>query len=485
MDNIPARPIASLVATVTISRMPEFSEPSSDAEPQAGSARELLRVAVPLILSSGSISLMHVVDRIFLTWYSLDALAAALPAGILHWTLLALPVGLAAYVNTFVAQYDGAGKPKRVGLSLWQGIFVALLLGLLLTLLAPMAGILFRFIGHAPEVQRMETIYFGTLCAASLPVILVTTLSCFFSGRGQTMVVLWVSLAGTLVNLVLDWCLIFGQGPFPQLGILGAALATIAGQLVSLLLYIVLLLRPHHKRDYGIISECRLDRPLMRRYLRYGLPNGFRMLIDISAFTIFVLFVGRLGTDSLAATNLVFNINTLSFLPMIGLGTAIMTLVGRRIGEGRVDVASRTTWYAFGLSSVYMSTFAAAYLFLPHLLVAPYAAYTDPAEFNKIRDLVVVLLRFAAVFSFFDAMLIVFSSAVQGAGDTRFCLIFTSIVSLLVMLLPIWLILEYGNGDIVSCWWFCTAFIVVLGIGFLLRFLGGRWKSMRVIEMLD
>mgnify|MGYP003927364789 FL=1 len=81
--------------------------------------RELLQVAVPLILSSGSISLMHVVDRIFLTWYSPDALAAALPAGIMNWTLLALPVGLASYVNTFVAQYDGAGKRERVSQALW------------------------------------------------------------------------------------------------------------------------------------------------------------------------------------------------------------------------------------------------------------------------------------------------------------------------------------------------------------------------------
>ena len=462
--------------------MASSDELPADVGPRAGSARELLQVAVPLILSSGSISLMHVVDRIFLTWYSPDALAAALPAGMMNWTLLALPVGLVTYVNTFVAQYDGAGKARRVSQALWQGIFIGLALGLVISAMAPVAGPLFRWIGHGGEVQRMEIIYFTTLCFGALPVILVCTLSCFYSGRGKTMVVLWVSLAGTLVNFGLDWCLIFGQGPFPRMGILGAALATIAGQLVSLLLYVILMARPAVQQQYGFLAQCRLDRELLRRFLRYGFPNGLRMLIDVLAFTIFVMLVGQLGRDALAATTLVFNINTLSFLPMIGLGTAIMTLVGRRVGEGRPELAARTAWLAFGISSVYMIGFAAAYLFLPDLLVAPYAAYSDPAEFQQIRDLVVVLLRFAAVFAFFDAMLIVFSSAVQGAGDTRFCLVFTFITSLLVMVIPTWLVMHFYDGNVIGCWWACTAFIVVLGVGFLIRFRGGRWKSMSVIE---
>ena len=135
--------------------MASSDELPADAGPRAGSARELLQVAVPLILSSGSISLMHVVDRIFLTWYSPDALAAALPAGMMNWTLLALPVGLVTYVNTFVAQYDGAGKPRRVSQALWQGIFIGLALGLVISAMAPVAGPLFRWIGHGGEVQRM------------------------------------------------------------------------------------------------------------------------------------------------------------------------------------------------------------------------------------------------------------------------------------------------------------------------------------------
>src|SRR5262245_24124344 len=90
-----------------------------------GGFRELMQVALPLMLSSGTVALMQVTDRVFLTWYRTDALAAALPAGMLHWTVVALLIGTAMYVNTFVAQYDGAGRKDRVVASVWQGLYLS------------------------------------------------------------------------------------------------------------------------------------------------------------------------------------------------------------------------------------------------------------------------------------------------------------------------------------------------------------------------
>ena len=97
--------------------------------PKAGSFRELLAVAVPLVLSSGSISLMIAIDRLFLTWYSEDALAASTPAAALHWTVIGAFVGTINYANAFVAQYEGAGRKDRVMASVWQAIFLAVIAG--------------------------------------------------------------------------------------------------------------------------------------------------------------------------------------------------------------------------------------------------------------------------------------------------------------------------------------------------------------------
>jgi MATE family multidrug resistance protein len=214
----------------------------------------------------------------------------------------------------------------------------------------------------------------------------------------------------------------------------------------------------------------------------YGLPSGFHFFLDVICFSFFILLVGRLGTDDLAATNLAFNLNTLAFVPMFGLGTAVMTLVGQRIGEGKPELAVRTTWIAFGIGFVHMSVFGAIYLLAPDLFLMAYAAYTEPAEFDSIRSTVVVLLRFVAIYGIFDAMNIIFGAAVRGAGDTRFSMIFSALSGWFVMVVPTYIALAYFDGGVISAWSMITLNLVVLGFGYMARFQGGKWKSMRVIE---
>ena len=150
---------------------------SSPPKPAPGSIRELLQVALPLVISSGSVTLMYVVDRIFLTWHSPEALAAAMPASMVHWTLLSVPFGVAMYTNTFVSQYDGANRPDRIAASLWQAIYLALAAGVLLALLTPLAGPIFAWGGHEPAVQALEVRYLRVLCLGSLPFLLSGALS--------------------------------------------------------------------------------------------------------------------------------------------------------------------------------------------------------------------------------------------------------------------------------------------------------------------
>ena len=124
-----------------------------------------------MILSMGSWSLMHFVDRVFLTWYSRDALAAALPSGILSFTLGTFFLGTAGYVNTFVAQYMGANRPERVGASVWQGIHFSILAGLFLLVGIPFAPWIFDAAGHEPSIRALEVVYFQILMVGWLPTI--------------------------------------------------------------------------------------------------------------------------------------------------------------------------------------------------------------------------------------------------------------------------------------------------------------------------
>lgn len=457
-----------------------------ELRPPAGSLRELLRIALPLILSSGSVSLMHVIDRVFLTWYSTDALAASMPAGMLLWTVVSLPMGIASYVNTFVAQYEGAGRKERVASAVWQGVYFSITAGLLLMLIAPFSGTIFRLVGHEPAVQRLEAVYFGVLCLGALPLILSSTLSSFFSGRGQTAVILWVNLGSVAVNAMLDYGLIFGAGPFPEWGIAGAAVATVSGYAVAVVLYAALLLRPAVARQYGLWANRGLDAALFQRMMRYGFPNGLLMFIDVTGFSVFIFLVGWLGSRELAATSLAFNLNSLAFIPMWGFGIAVATIVGQRIGEGRPELAVRTTWKAFVLGGGYMLAFAAVYVFLPDLILLPYAMFSRHGDdFAAIRETVVLLLRFVAFYSFFDAMSIIFGSAIRGAGDTRFSMVFILVAVWLTLVLPTYLAWVWFGGSLTVAWLSCALYAMVLGFGFLWRFQAGHWKSMQVIESPD
>lgn len=478
---------------------PDFVPPASET-PDAGTIRELLRVAMPLIVSSGSLSLMHVVDRIMLTRLDVNALAASMPAGMFHWTALGFPLGVAIYTNTFIAQYHGSRQKDRVAASLWQGIWLALIFGAILLSSAPFLSRLFVTLGHGAEVTRLEIEYFSVLCWGSAPMLLMMTLSTFFSGRGQNRVVMYVDVAASILNAILAYVFIFGFGPIPQLGIRGAAAATVTANVVACVAFAYMIRRVNRKEQYPFREQRRWDGELIRRMLRFGLPNGIQMLVDIAGYLMLVLFIGKLGTVELAATNLAFNLNALAFIPMLGLGTAVLTLVGRRIGEKRPDLAEKSVWRALLLAVSYVSVFAVIYLVWPDVLLKPYASHdvtpvtatmtaaeiaTAAAEhppFEEVRPVVIQLLYFVAMYSVFDALAVIFGNAIRGAGDTRFSLIYTFLCGWFLMVIPSMLAVRYASNPLWACWWAVTVNIAVLGFGLGIRFRGGKWKSMTVIE---
>ncbi|HWL07628.1 MAG TPA: MATE family efflux transporter [Planctomicrobium sp.] len=447
----------------------------------AGSMRELLLVAFPLVVSAGSFSLMNVVDRVFLARLSVEALAASMPSSMLVWTVMSLALGVAGYTNAFASQYEGAGRKERVTSAIWQGFWIALVGGISLLPLMLFARQIFSSMGHAPEVVELEITYFIWLCPVAIPTLLSTVFSAYFAARKKTSVIMWVNVSTAILNAVADYILIFGLGPIPGFGMRGAAVATILAQSTGSIVLGYLMFRQGHRDGYPFAATFGVDWKLLKRMVRYGIPNGIHMFMDIGAFTFFVALVGQLGTNEQAATNLAFTLNSLAFVPMFGMGTAIVTLVGHRVGEGRPELAVKTVWKAFYLSGSYMIIFAAIYLSLPDLILSPFTHESEAAAFKEIRPIVIVLLQYIALYTFFDAMAIVFGSAIRGAGDIWFSLFFSIACSWLLMVVPSVLAVRYGWG-LHGCWISITVAVLVMGIGFLTRFQLGYWKSMRVIE---
>lgn len=447
-----------------------------------GGYREVLAVATPLILSTAAWAVQHFVDRMFLSWYSPETVAASMPAGILYFSIVSLFMGTAGYVNTFVAQYHGAGRNHRIGPVLWQGIHVSILGGLAVAALIPLSTPIFELVGHEPNVQQHEVEYFRILCLGGFPVIASSAISGFFAGRGKTWPVMWVNTLFTAVNLVLDFGLIFGHWGLPELGMQGAGIATVLASIVSFFVYMAIISMRSNNEIYHTLKGWRPEKELFWRLLRFGFPSGVQFFLEMAGFTAFILLVGRLGTKSLAATNIAFNINTLAFMPMIGFGVAVSVLVGRYVGSDRIELAERSVYSGFQMTLLYMTTIAAGYVLAPDIFVAPFAAQADSEHFSEIYTLTVILLRFVAIYCVFDTMNIIFASAIKGAGDTRFVMFMVVIASICGLAIPTYLaIVVFGYGLTVS-WVIVTAYVIILGFVFFGRFLSGRWKCMRVIE---
>jgi MATE family multidrug resistance protein len=445
--------------------------------------RQVLAISLPLVASMGSITLMHFTDRMFLANYSLDAIAAALPAGIASFTSIAFFMGVANYTNAFVAQYTGAEAFNRVGAALWQGIYFSLLAALLLAVLYFVSGPLFDFIGHSPHVRALEVTYFNILTLGAGLVVLGSALACFYTGRGLTRTVMLVHMVGAGLNIPLDYCLINGVGPFPELGIVGAAIATVTASVIIVTIFSLLIFSPKNRARFGTWKNRAFDSELFARLMRYGLPSGIQFFLEIFGITFFIQMLGRLGDLELAASNIVLAIEMLAFLPMVGFHIGNATLVGQAIGRGQPEDGVYSTSSALHITMAYMMLLAAAFVLAPEPLLNLFRGDNHtPAQYTEIMDLGVVLMRFVAVFCFFDALNLIFSGAIKGAGDTRFIMWTIAALSVGVMILPVYLAVEVIGAGIYTAWTLATVYISALGLAFMLRYRQGKWKGMRVIE---
>jgi MATE family multidrug resistance protein len=316
----------------------------------------------------------------------------------------------------------------------------------------------------------------------AFPVILMATLSAFFAGRGQTQAVLRVNVLATVVNVVLDYLLIFGNGGFPELGVTGAALGTILSQVVGAAVYAAIILKPEYRKTYRTLAGGRPEPALVLRLVRFGMPTGLQYSLEVGAFAIFMVIVGRIGTLELAASGIAFNLNMIVFMPMVGLSIAVSSLVGRYLGAERPDVAQRAVRSALAMSFVYMGACGLLYVLGAPLLLAPYGVGAALSTWPRIAEVATVLLRFVAVYSIFDMLNLIHAAGLRGAGDTVYPMLLTLVLAFVAMLLPAGVgCLLLGRG-VYFAWCLATLYVFLLGILMRRRFRAGHWKSLRVIE---
>ncbi len=429
----------------------------------SSSYRALLRIAVPLIITSASFTVQNFCDRMFLAWYSPAALQAAVPAGILFFTLVCGFMATAAFANSLVAQYYGNQDYHGCSRSVAQAVLLALFSFPLILLLIPAGLWMLSVSGHAPAVLAEEKTYFSILMLGGLQLPLSSAISSFFSGRGLTKVVMLGAIAGALLNLVLNWLLIFGVGPFPEMGTAGAALASVISGFVSPVMMLILYFSAKNNRLYDTRRLFYFDAPLFRRLLRFGIPSGVHMALDIGAFSLFVLLIGRLGETAFMAANIALSVNMIAFMPAVGIGQAAGTMVGQHMGRRDFDGALKAGWRAVHIGWIYTACAALTFVLMPEVYIRLFARGDVPID--GIVSLARILLGFAAGWGLMDATNLILSGALRGAGDTHFVMWYETAMAWFFFAageLLIVLVFEWG---VLAAWAWALIYICLLAFG--------------------
>ncbi|MDR1359889.1 MAG: MATE family efflux transporter [Deltaproteobacteria bacterium] len=443
----------------------------------------ILGVGLPLAAGMASSTVMQFTDRYFLSHFSVEAVAAVMPASLASLTVLFTLSGLTGYTAVLTAQYLGAGAPRRIGPAVWQGIWCALLGGLLLLAFWWLARPLFACMGHDAHIQALETDYFRVIVLGAEFPLLGAALGGFFAGRGQTRPVMLANIAAALVNIPLDYLLIFGGFGLPSLGVTGAALATAVGWAVECAILIPLVFTRANDARFQVIRGWRFEGEMFRRLLRFGLPSGCNFCLELIAVTWFAMEIGAFGAIPLAASNIAFSVNSLIFMPAMGLNMAVSTLVGQAMGRRDPAGAELVVKNALHLALAYILPLTLVIaLFAPEIMDLFRPGDLKSAAYAPVRECGVIFLYCIAFYSLVDSANIIYFGALKGAGDTLGVFMLLGAGAVLLLFLPV-AILKFLNLDTVySLWGAFTLYVVLLAGGAALRFSRRKWRRIRMLE---
>jgi MATE family multidrug resistance protein len=447
---------------------------------------DVLRVALPLLVSTGMFSLVLFTDRTLLYWYDGSAMSASMSAGNVFWSMICLPMGIASMTGAMIAQHVGAKQTTEVGKLLWQSVWLAVLFIPFVLLAAYFAPVIFHWTGQPQELIAMETTFIRILMIGACGIVLDSGLSGFFSGTERTAVIMWTSVASALLNLVLDVWLIFGGFGVPALGIQGAATASVIAFWLKPIIYLGLLRSPKWEASYQLRKGFCFNPRTLLRLVYFGFPAGLHSVAESGSFSWILLQIGKLGDHSLQATTMAINFNLVAFIPLVGLQVGTSVVVGRRLTESGPDRAAEAVRASLIVGMIYCALWAILYILIPDVLFSIYGGTAIDSTGHETVAVAKQLLWIVTAYLFLDAAQIILSGALRGAGDTWFVLVTVVTASLSVILLGSVLYEPIVSRQLVNpliYWWLVMCvWVWSLGITLSLRYRHGRWRSMRMID---
>ena len=451
-----------------------------------GGYLEIWQVAYPLIIMSASHTIMQFVDRKFLAARSTLEVSAAFSAGLLYFTMFCFFLATANFTSAVVAQLFGAGQEKNCVRAAWSGAFFSLLSSLIILFVNPQIGrLIIDGSVPIPELAAMEKEYFSALAGSGVFCCMAAPFFAFFSGQGRTAPAAVINTAACVLNILLDWLLIFGCRPLglPELGVFGAGIATTLCTMFSMICIVTYFLLQNQQR----FPTRKLRQPkfeYIRKLLRYGTPAGLQVFLDTGAFTLITYTSGCISSEALGASVIALSINNIFFMPLLGFSDANAIIVGQYIGRGRTGTATATAYRAWRMALLYMTGAAVLYIGFPDMLSRIFAPLDQSGgiDFPEVMRIARFILFMVVAFNFFDATKFIFTGALRGAGDTLAVLLINSGGAWLILAPGILLLVRHFHCGIHAVWLYMAGYALCECLAILWRFRTGSWKKIKLIR---
>jgi|TARA_B110000263_G_scaffold16513_1_gene13232 MATE family multidrug resistance protein len=386
-----------------------------------------LSLGLPLIGSHLMQMVPGLTDTIMLGWYGVDELAASVLAHSLFFIILIVGSGFAITVMPMVASAAAIDDKTSVRRSVRMGLWISIIYSIFFIPILLFSENLFLILGQEEHLAKSAQTYLRIAGWSIVPGLLIMVLKSFFSALERPNVVLLSLIIGGMVNIILNYTLIFGNFGMPELGLTGAAIATLVTTILSILILLYFCLFKDEYSSYLIFNNIwRIDIEAFKEVFKLGLPVGITMLAESGLFSATAVMMGWLGTNALAAHGIAIQISGITFMIYLGLANAGTVRVGRAVG--RVD----NPGLKLASISVIILTIGAvlivAFTFLsvpkPLLMLFLSPSHVDTPSIILIG---VPLLAIAAIFQIADGLQVVVLGLLRGLKDTAIPMVITTI----------------------------------------------------------
>lgn len=439
--------------------------------------KNIIYLSWPIVVANLLQTMVGIVDTAMVGFLGPQALAAVGMARFILMMVLVLVLAISTGSQALVARYTGAKAYDKVTRVVNQTLVLSVLFSIILSTLGLiLSPFLLGILGAGEEVMTLGAPYMRIIFGGIFFMMLNFVINSILQGAGDTRTPLKILLIINILNIVLNYLLIFGIGFFPRLEIIGAAWGTIISRVVGATIGMWVLLSGRFAVRTDILSRFRIELSLLGKIMSIGLPAGIQGLVRSGSSIIMMRFIANTihGTYAVAAITIGLQIEALSFMPGIALSTGAMTLVGQNLGAGKPNRAKRNGQMTAWIATIIMSCVGVIfYIFSDQIM----------RVFTESREVIAIggdYLRIMAYSQPFLAMVMVFSGGLRGAGDTKTPLIYTVIHNWLVRLPMAYILAFVLNWQTTGIWWAMTISTVTQGLATWRKFQQGHWQKIKL-----